>query len=116
VFSEFKEFVNKGNAIDLAVGVIIGAAFSKIVDSLVTDVLMPIIGLITGGVDFSSRFVILGRSDQAFATVADARASGLPVLAYGLFLNSVIQFVLVAFALFLIVRQINRTRAPKPSA
>ncbi len=100
MFQEFKEFVNKGNALDLAVGVIIGAAFGKIVDSLVNDILMPIVGLVTGGVDFSSRFLVLSGGAATFKTVADARAAGLPVLAYGLFLNAVVQFFLVAFAIF----------------
>jgi len=111
MFKEFKEFVNKGNAMDLAVGVIIGAAFGKIVESLVTDIVMPSVGLMTGGVDFAARFVVLGGTTETFATVADARAAGAPVLAYGLFLNAVFQFLLVAFSLFLVVRQINRLRA-----
>src|SRR6188508_1241499 len=80
MLQEFKEFINKGNAIDLAVGVVIGAAFGKIVDSLVNDIIMPVVGLVTGGVDFSSRFVVLGRSDALFVTVAEAKAAGLPVL------------------------------------
>ena len=114
---EFREFVSKGNAIDLAVGVIIGAAFGKIVDSLVNDIVMPIIGLITGGVDFSARFLVLGQTTSPFATVAEARAAGLPVLAYGVFINTVVQFFIVAFAIFLVVRQINRLRgAARPPA
>jgi large conductance mechanosensitive channel len=117
MLSEFKEFINKGNAIDLAVGVIIGAAFGKIVDSLVNDILMPVIGVLTGGVDFSARFVVLGGgAGRTFASVAEARAAGAPVLAYGLFLNAVLQFLLVAFALFLVVRQVNRFRTPSPKA
>ncbi|MEO8070279.1 MAG: large conductance mechanosensitive channel protein MscL [Acidobacteriota bacterium] len=116
MLNEFKEFVNKGNALDLAVGVIIGAAFGKIVDSLVNDILMPILGVITGGVDFSSRFVVLQSGANAFKTVAEARASGAPVLAYGLFLNAVLQFVLIAFAIFLMTRQINRWRSTPPAA
>jgi large conductance mechanosensitive channel len=115
MFGEFREFVNKGNAIDLAVGVIIGAAFGKIVDSLVNDIIMPIIGLLTGGIDFSARFIVLGGT-QTFTTVADARAAGVPVLAYGIFLNTVIQFFLIAFSIFLVVRQINRLRGSKPAA
>lgn len=116
ILKEFKEFVDKGNALDLAVGVIIGAAFGKIVDSLVNDILMPLIGLITGGVDFASRFVVLAHSDATFKNVKDARDAGLPVLAYGLFVNAVIQFVLIAFAIFIVMRQINRFRSPKPAA
>jgi large conductance mechanosensitive channel len=110
MFEEFKTFVSKGNAVDLAVGVIIGAAFGKIVDSLVNDIIMPVLGLITGGADFASRFIVLGSTSETFATVAEAREAGLPVLAYGVFLNTVVQFLLVAVALFLIVRQINRLR------
>jgi large conductance mechanosensitive channel len=110
---EFSEFVNKGNAIDLAVGVIIGAAFGKVVDSLVNDILMPIIGLVTGGVDFSARFLVLSQTTATFATVAEARAAGLPVLAYGVFINTIVQFFIVAFAIFLVVRQINRLRSTK---
>jgi large conductance mechanosensitive channel len=109
---EFKEFVNKGNALDLAVGVIIGAAFGKIVDSLVNDLIMPIVGLLTGGVDFSSRFLVLSPSGGTFNTLAEAKASGFPVFAYGNFINAVINFLIVAFAIFLIVRQINRMRGP----
>jgi large conductance mechanosensitive channel len=107
---EFKEFVNKGNALDLAVGVIIGAAFGKIVDSLVNDLIMPIVGLLTGGVDFSSRFLVLSGNAATFTTLAAARESGLPVFAYGNFINTVINFLIVAFAIFLVVRQINRMR------
>jgi large conductance mechanosensitive channel len=117
LLTEFKEFVNKGNALDLAVGVIIGAAFGKIVDSLVNDILMPILGLITGGVDLSARFLVLSSSAPVFKTLAEAKASGVPVLAYGAFLNTILQFLLIAFAIFLVVRQINRLRGtPKPAA
>jgi large conductance mechanosensitive channel len=109
---EFKEFVNKGNALDLAVGVVIGAAFARIVDSLVNDLLMPVVGMLTGGVDFSSRFLVLSRQGETFNSLADAKASGLPIFAYGNFINAVVQFLIVAFAVFMIVRQINRYRAP----
>jgi large conductance mechanosensitive channel len=112
MLQEFKEFVNKGNAIDLAVGVVIGAAFGKIVDSLVNDIVMPLVGLVTGGVDFSSRFVVLAGTSQTFASVAQAREAGVPVLAYGVFINTVVQFLIVAFSIFLVVRQINRFRSP----
>jgi large conductance mechanosensitive channel len=112
MLQEFREFVNKGNAIDLAVGVVIGAAFGKIVDSLVNDIVMPLIGLVTGGIDFSSRFVVLGSTSQTFTSVAEAREAGVPVLAYGLFINTVVQFFIIAFAIFLVVRQINRFRTP----
>jgi large conductance mechanosensitive channel len=114
MLQEFKEFVNKGNAIDLAVGVVIGAAFGKIVDSLVNDVVMPVLGLVTGGVDFSSRFLVLGGT-QSFDTLAAAREAGVPVLAYGNFLNTIVQFLLIAFSIFLVVRQINKLRGPAPA-
>lgn len=112
MLQEFKEFVNKGNALDLAVGVVIGAAFAKIVDSLVNDLVMPVIGLLTGGIDFSSRFLVLSSGGGTFNTLAEAKASGLPIFAYGNFLNIVLQFVIIAFSIFLIVRQINRLRGP----
>jgi large conductance mechanosensitive channel len=112
MFKEFKAFVNQGNALDLAVGVIIGAAFGKIVNSLVNDLIMPLIGLVTGGVSFQHRFIAL--AGQAGATVEEARAQGA-VLAYGVFLNTVVEFFIVAFSIFLVVRQINRWRGPKPA-
>jgi large conductance mechanosensitive channel len=111
---EFREFINKGNALDLAVGVVIGAAFGKIVDSLVNDLIMPIIGLLTGGIDFSSRFLVLSSQGGTFNSLADARASGLPIFAYGNFVNTVLQFLIIAFAIFLVVRQVNRLRGPAP--
>jgi large conductance mechanosensitive channel len=98
----------KGNVMDMAVGIIIGAAFGKIVNSLVNDLLMPPIGLLLGKVDFSNLFVTLG--SQQFASVADAKKAGVPVLAYGVFVNTVIEFLIVAFAVFLLVQQINRLR------
>jgi large conductance mechanosensitive channel len=106
MFREFKEFAMKGNVVDLAVGVIIGAAFGKIVTSFVNDVLMPPIGLLVGKVDFSNLFIDL--SGQHHASVAEAKAAGAATLNYGLFINNVIDFVIVAFAIFLLVRQINR--------
>jgi large conductance mechanosensitive channel len=117
IVQEFKEFIDKGNAIDLAVGVVIGAAFGKIVDSLVNDIVMPLVGVLTGGVDFSARYVVLGHPAAPFANVAAAKASGMPVLAYGLFINAVLQFLVIAFSIFLVVRQINRFRgAPAKAA
>ena len=110
ILQEFKEFVNKGNAIDLAVGVVIGAAFGRIVDSVVNDLMMPVLGAVTGGVDFSSRFIVLSRTAESFQTLAQAKASGVPVLAYGSFINAVVQFFLIAFSVFIVVRQINRLR------
>lgn len=111
MFSDFKTFVNQGNAIDLAVGVVIGAAFGKIVNSLVADVIMPVLGLGLGRVDFANRFVSL--NGEAYATVAAAREAGAPVLAYGAFINTVVEFVVVAFSIFLVVRQINKMRGEK---
>jgi large conductance mechanosensitive channel len=115
MLQEFKEFVNKGNAIDLAVGVVIGAAFAKIVDSLVNDIIMPIVGLLTGGIDFSSRFLVLS-GPVTYPTLAEAREAGAAVLAYGSFINAIVQFFIIAFAIFLVVRQINRFRPPAPAA
>lgn len=108
MLKEFKEFAVKGNVMDLAVGVIIGAAFGKIIASFVSDVLMPPIGLAIGKVDFTNLFIDF--SGQHHATLADAKAAGAATLNYGLFINNVIDFVLVAFAVFLMVRQVNRLR------
>ena len=114
---EFKEFAMRGNVLDMAVGVIIGAAFGKIVTSLVEDVLMPPLGLLLGKMDFSNLFVSL--SGQQFPSLAAAKAAGAATLNYGLFLNTVLNFAIVAFAIFLLIRQVNRLkRAPAaaPSA
>jgi large conductance mechanosensitive channel len=108
VLKEFKAFVNQGNALDLAVGVVVGAAFGKIVNSLVNDIIMPIVGLLLGHVDFGNRFIAL--NGQSYATLADARAAQAPVLAYGSFINTIVEFLIVAFSIFLVVRQINRWR------
>ncbi len=113
MLKEFRDFAMRGNVVDLAIGVIIGAAFGKIVSSLVTDVIMPPIGLILGNLDFSSLFIDL--SGKGYATLAAAKAAGAPTLSYGLFINSVIDFLIVAFAIFIVVRQINRLVA-KPEA
>jgi large conductance mechanosensitive channel len=112
--SEFKEFAAKGNVVDLAVGVIIGGAFGKIVGSLVNDVIMPPIGLILGKVDFSNLFINL--SGKEVASLADAKKAGLATLNYGLFLNTCIEFLIVAFAVFLLVKQINRLKKEAPAA
>ncbi|MGH8068222.1 MAG: large conductance mechanosensitive channel protein MscL, partial [Candidatus Entotheonellia bacterium] len=103
---EFQAFVMRGNVVDLAVGIIIGAAFGKIVTSLVNDILMPPIGLLLGQVDFSNLFLNLSRSP--YARLAEAKAAGAPTINYSVFVNSVIDFVIVAFAIFLLVRFINR--------
>lgn len=115
MWQEFRAFVNRGNVLDLAVGVIIGAAFGKIITSFTDDVLMPIIGLVTGGgVDFSSHFILLGDpGSKSAATLAEAKAAGVGVLAYGSFLTALINFLIMAFVIFLIVRWANRL-LPKP--
>lgn len=116
MLDEFKTFAMRGNVLDMAVGVILGAAFGNIITSLVTDVLMPPIGLVLGKVDFSSLFISL--SGQSYATIAAAKAAGAPTVNYGLFINTVINFLIVAFVIFLMVRQFNRLmeRAKKPEA
>src|SRR4051812_16936085 len=112
MLKQFKEFIARGNVIDLAVAVIIGAAFGKIVSSLVEGVLMPPLGLILGKVDFSSLFVVLDRSKGIPASLADAKAKGIPVVAYGAFLNDVVNFVVVAFAVFILLKQVERFKHP----
>ena len=111
MFKEFKEFVNQGNAIDLAVGLVIGAAFGKIVNSLVADIIMPVVGLALGRVNFVDRFVAL--NGQAYESLKVARDAGAPVLAYGAFINTIVEFLIVAFAIFLVVKQMNRLRGEK---
>ena len=113
MLKEFKEFAMRGNVIDMAVGIIIGAAFGKIVASFVKDIIMPPIGLLMGGVDFSGLFLNL--SGQAFATLAEAQKAGAPTINYGLFVNTVVDFVIIAFAIFIVIKQINRLKkAPPP--
>jgi large conductance mechanosensitive channel len=115
VLKEFKEFAMRGNVVDLAVGVIIGAAFGKIVSSLVEDVIMPPIGQLLGHVDFAGLFINL--SGKSFETLADAKLNHAATLNYGIFLNTVINFLIVAFCVFLVVKQINRFAAkPAPVA
>lgn len=115
MFKEFKEFALKGSVLDLAIGVVIGAAFGKIVTSLVDDILMPPLGMLIGSVDFSSLFINLG--NQPVASLDAARKAGVPVIAYGSFINTLISFLIIAFAIFLVVRQINRMRrAPAAEA
>ncbi|MGE5325854.1 MAG: large-conductance mechanosensitive channel protein MscL [Deltaproteobacteria bacterium] len=116
MLDDFKTFAMRGNVIDMAVGVILGAAFGKIITSLVSDVLMPPIGLVLGKVDFSSLFI--GLSGQSYATIAAAKAAGAPTINYGLFINTVIDFLIVAFVIFLMIRQFNKMmeRMKKPEA
>ena len=114
MFKEFKEFAMKGNVVDLAVGVILGAAFGKIVSSLVGDVLMPPIGKLMGNIDFSSLFIAL--NGETYPSLAAAKAAGAPTVNYGLFINTVIDFVIVAFVIFLVVKQMNRLKKEAPAA
>src|SRR5215472_18236998 len=113
MLKEFKDFAMRGNVVDLAVGVIIGAAFGKIVASMVDDVIMPPIGRLLGHVDFSNLFISL--TDKSFDTLAAAKAAGAPTLNYGNFINTIINFLIVAFAIFLLVRTVNKWNA-KPAA
>lgn len=108
MFKEFREFIARGNVIDLAVAVVIGAAFGKIVTSLTEGILLPPIGLLFGKVDFASLFIVLDESKGIPSSLADAKAKGIPVVAYGQFLNDVLNFLIIAFVVFLIVRQVNR--------
>jgi large conductance mechanosensitive channel len=112
MLSDFKEFAMRGNVVDLAVGFVMGAAFGKITTSLVNDVIMPPIGLLLGRVDFTSLYVNL--SEKTFPSVAAARTAGAPIVAYGSFINTIIDFVIVAFAMFLLVKQMNRLVSPAP--
>jgi large conductance mechanosensitive channel len=111
---EFREFLMRGNVMDFAVGVIIGAAFGKIVSSLVSDVIMPPIGLLLNGADFNSLFISL--NGQPYATLALAQAAGAPTLNYGAFINAVIDFLIVGLAIFLLIRAVNHMHRPAPAA
>jgi len=111
VLQEFKEFAVRGNVIDLAVGVIIGAAFGKIVDSVVTDLIMPLVGAVVGKLDFSNLFWVLGEAPSGVALTLDGlKKAGVPVLAYGSFITAVVNFTILAFIIFFMVKQINRLR------
>jgi large conductance mechanosensitive channel len=118
MIKEFKEFAMRGNVVDMAVGIIIGVAFGAIVASFVSDVLMPIIGLFAGGMDFSNQFVVLkqGAAAGPYASLAAAKQAGAVTLAYGVFINTIVNFVIVAFALFLLIKGMNATRRPAPAA
>lgn len=113
MINEFKQFIMRGNVVDLAVGVVIGAAFGKIVTSFVEDILMPPIGMALGNVDFSSLFISLSGKD--FPSVAAAKAAGAATLNYGIFLNNILNFVIIAFAIFILIKQINRMQQPAPA-
>lgn len=106
MLKEFKDFATKGNVLDLAIGVVIGGAFGKIVTSLVNDIIMPLVGLLVGKVDFSNLFIAFG--EGTFNTLEEAKELGIPTLNYGLFINSIIDFLIISFSIFLVVRQVNR--------
>lgn len=120
MLKEFREFIARGNVIDLAVGVVIGAAFGRIVTSLVEGILMPPLGLVLGRVDFSSLFIVLDSTQGIPASLAEARENGVPVIAYGQFINDVISFLIIALAIFVVVKQVNRIKSgfstPEPTA
>jgi len=112
MFKEFKEFIMRGNVLDLAIAVIIGGAFGAIVNSMVNDIVMPPIGLILGHVDFKDLFLSL--NGQTYPSLADAKKASAPVLAYGQFLNTIINFLIISFVIFVVVKQANRFKAPAP--
>lgn len=114
MLKEFRDFALRGNVVDMAVGIIIGTAFGKIVTSLVSDVIMPPVGVLLGNVDFSDLFIDL--SGESYATLADAQAAGVPTLNYGAFVNTVLDFVIVAFAIFFVVKQMNRLKRAREEA
>ncbi|PKO06069.1 MAG: large conductance mechanosensitive channel protein MscL [Chloroflexi bacterium HGW-Chloroflexi-3] len=114
MLKEFKEFAMRGNVMDLAIGIIIGGAFGKIVSSFVTDVTMPLIGLLLGKVNFTNLFVNL--SSEKYATLAAAQEAGAPTLNYGIFINAIVDFLIVAFVIFLVVKGINKMQKPAPAA
>ena len=113
MFKEFKEFVSKGNVMDLAVGVIIGAAFGKIVASLVDDIVMPVVGLLLGKIDFSNLYINL--SGGTYASLAEAKKAGAATLNYGLFINVMIDFLIIALVIFMMVKWVNKLRRPAPA-
>lgn len=115
MWKEFKDFAMRGNMLDLAVGVVIGGAFGKIISSLVSDIIMPLIGLMLGKVDFTNLFITLG--DGTFNTLADAKKAGVATINYGLFLNNILDFLIIAFSIFIVIKQINRfTKKEQPPA
>lgn len=119
MFQDFKAFILRGNVVDLAVGVVIGAAFGGIVKSLVDDVLMPPIGLATGGIDFANKFAVLKDGAKAagpYASLADAKAAGAVTINYGMFVNTIITFLIVALCIFIVVRMVARMQAPAPAS
>ncbi len=116
MLKEFKEFIARGNVIDLAIAVVIGVAFGKIITSLVDGIIMPPIGLLLGKVDFASLFVVLDHTKGTPASLADAKAKGIPVIAYGAFINDVVYFLIIAFVIFLLVKIVNRIKKKEEAA
>lgn len=118
MFKEFKEFALKGNVVDLAVGVIIGGAFGAIVNSMVTDIMMPVVGLLTGGVDFSERYALLadGKTPGPYTSLAAAKEAGASTLNYGLFINAVISFAIIAVVLFMVIKAMNAAKREQAAA
>ncbi|MEP3265741.1 MAG: large conductance mechanosensitive channel protein MscL [Hyphomicrobiales bacterium] len=114
MLKEFKEFAMKGNMVDMAVGIIIGAAFGVVISSLVDDVFMPVIGLLLGGLDFSNLFIVLG--EGTFATIDQAKEAGVATMNIGLFINAIIKFIIVAFALFLVIKGVNAAKKKEEEA
>jgi large conductance mechanosensitive channel len=118
VLKEFKEFAAKGNMLDMAVGIVIGAAFATIIGSLVNDIIMPPIGLALGGVDFAEMFLVLGQGDPAgpYATLAAAKESGAVTMNWGIFVNSLMTFAIIAFALFMVIKSFNKMKSEEEAA
>ncbi len=114
MLKEFKEFIARGNVFDMAVGIVMGAAFTAIVNSAVADLVMPIIGVLTSGVDFGDKFVAL--NGETYANVAAAKAASAPILTYGVFINAVINFLIVAFVIFMMIKQVNRLKKKEAAA
>jgi large conductance mechanosensitive channel len=114
MFKEFKEFIARGNVFDMAVGIVMGAAFTAIVNSAVADLVMPIVGVLTSGVDFGDKFIALNGED--YANLAAAKAAAAPVLTYGVFVNAVINFIIVAFVIFMLIKQVNRLKKKEAAA
>lgn len=114
MLNEFRNFIARGNVFDMAVGIIIGAAFTTIVNSMVGDLIMPIIGVLTSGVDFSDLFIAL--DGESYANIAAAKAAGVAVISYGVFINAVINFLIVAFVIFMLVKQVNRLKKEEATA
>lgn len=114
MLKEFKEFIARGNVFDMAVGIVMGAAFTAIVNSAVADLVMPIVGVLTSGVDFGDKFIALNGED--YLNLAAAKAAGAPVLTYGVFVNAVINFLIVAFVIFMLIKQVNRLKKKEAAA